>query len=305
MSGPVIAVIADPEMEEAVMDAVRAGGGRIAPVDEATALIWASSDPPATLLPHLTPAIEWVQLWDAGVEAWFRAGVIDEARVWTAAKGVYAKPIAEYVLATMLAAARQLPHVVAARTWQQFDVGLIAGTTVGILGAGDVGSALIRALSPFGVHILAMTRSGLDVAVAVESFAPDAVDQILRRSDYVICALPETPETIGLLSGARLQAMRSSAWLINVGRGSVVDTDALTSALAAGQIAGAVLDVTDPEPLPDKHPLWSAQNVLITSHTACTALLGRTSLCDRVRDNVARFRCRTRLVGQIDVRLRY
>ena len=144
-----------------------------------------------------------------------------------------------------------------------------------------------------------------DVPGAIESVGPDDLDQLLRRSDFLLLAAPETPETVGLLDADRLALLPSHAWIVNVGRGSIIDTDALVVALEAGHLAGAALDVTDPEPLPAAHPLWQLPNAIVTSHTACTPSLGRAALADRVGMNVARFRRGEALLGLVDPELGY
>jgi phosphoglycerate dehydrogenase-like enzyme len=284
--------------------AVRSGGGELCASEEANAIVWAADDPPA-IRQHLTPEVRWVQLSSAGIEDWFAAGVIDSERTWTAAKGVYAGPIAEYVLAMLLAAARRLPEVLRASRWQPSPVAVIAGKTVGVIGAGGIGTAALRLLAPLGVRGLALTRSHRDVPGAIESVGPDDLDKLLRRSDFLLLAAPETPETIGLLDADRLALLPSQAWIVNVGRGSIIDTDALVVALEAGRLSGAALDVTEPEPLPDAHPLWQLPNVIVTSHTACTPSLGRAALADRVGMNVARFSRGEGLLGLVDPGLGY
>ena len=284
--------------------AVLSGGGEPCASDEANAIVWAADDPP-TIRQHLRPEVRWVQLSSAGIEDWFAAGVIDRERTWTAAKGVYAEPIAEYVLAMLLAAARRLPEVLRATRWHPSPVAVIAGKTVGVIGAGGIGTAAVRLLVPLGVRCVALTRSPRDVPGAIESVGPDDLDKLLRRSDFLLLAAPETPETVGLLDADRLALLPSHAWIVNVGRGSIIDTDALVVALEAGHLSGAALDVTDPEPLPDAHPLWRLPNAIVTSHTACTPSLGRAALADRVGTNVARFRRGEALLGLVDPELGY
>lgn len=284
--------------------AVLAGGGQLSPPHAANAIIWAVDDPPS-IAEYLTPEVSWVQLSSAGIEDWFYAGVIDRARTWTAAKGVYAGPIAEYILAMLLAACRRLPEVVRGDRWRPLEVSVLAGKTVGLVGAGGIGAAALRLLAPLGANCVALTRGGGKVAGAAESVGPEGLDDLLSRSDFVVLATPETRETIGLISAARLALLPPNAWIVNVGRGSTIDTDALVTALGTGRLAGAVLDATDPEPLPEAHPLWQLPNAIVTSHTACTPTLGRSALADRVTTNVARFRRGEPLVGIVDPDIGY
>lgn len=284
--------------------AVETGGGRVVDAEHADAVVWAAPDS-AAISSILHPGIEWVQVWDAGFDGWWSTGVIDDSRTWTAAKGVYARPIAEYCVAAMLAAARSLPDVVRARRWEAPRVATLRGSTVGIIGAGGIGTELLRLLAPFDLTTLALTRSGRGIPGASEALGPDGLERLLSTSDYVVLALPLTPETDQVLNAERLRLVRDTAWLVNVGRGRLVDTPALVSALESGRVGGAVLDVTDPEPLPDGHRLWELPNVLITSHTAATADLGRAALADRVRENVRRFAAGEPLVGVVDVEAGY
>jgi phosphoglycerate dehydrogenase-like enzyme len=289
-----------PQLEEAV----RLGGGVVAPPHRARAVVW-MADRPHDLQALLHPGVEWVQLSSAGIEAWFVAGVIDEERAWTAATGVYARPIAEYVVGMLLAAARRLPDVVRARGWQPLDVRALSEATVGIVGAGGIGTAVIDLLQPFGARTIALTRTGRAVAGADLSVGPAELDMVVEASDFLVLALPETPETRGLIDASRLARMRPDAWLVNVGRGTAVDTQALVAELKRGRLGGAALDVTDPEPLPDEHPLWALPNVVITSHTANTQRLGAQALAARVQENVRRFGNGEPLLGLIELRRGY
>ena len=245
--------------------------------------------------------IKWVQLSSAGIEDWLAAGVIDDRRRWTAATGVYARPIAEYLIAAILAAARRLPLHVNSRNWKSLEAQTLDGATVGIIGAGGIGSALIKLLQPFDARTIAVTRTGRRVPGADTSLGPEDIDIVVAASDFLVLAAPDTGATRGMLGAARLAKMRPDAWLINVGRGTAVDTAALVAALERGQIGGAILDVTDPEPLPDDHPLWRLPNAVITAHTASTPALGAKALTDRVEENVRRFRSGEPLLGQIEL----
>jgi phosphoglycerate dehydrogenase-like enzyme len=273
-------------------------------LEEANAIVWAA-DEPEELRRLLHPGIRWVQLLSAGIEDWFKAGAVDDRRLWTAGTGVHAGPIAEYLLAAILAGARGFPAYATAGRWESRVPRRVAGSAVGIVGAGGIGRALIELLAPLRVRVLALTRGGRTVPGADISLGPDGLDRLLRESDYVVLAVPETPETLAMIGAEQLALMREHAWLVNIGRGTVVDTGALVDALCAGRIGGAVLDVTDPEPLPDEHPLWKLPNVLVTGHTASTWELGRPVFLERIRTNVALFARGEPLVGPVDVSAGY
>jgi D-3-phosphoglycerate dehydrogenase len=289
---------------ELLESAVRSGGGSVVPLAQANAIV-CTDDDIELLRRSILPDVRWVQLGAAGIETWFDAGLMTRDVVWTAAKGVYAKPIAEHILALILASARGLPERARARTWGPTGGRLVAGTTVGVVGAGGIGSELIGLLSPLAVRTIALTRNARTVPKADISVGPRELPSLLAQSDFVVLAAALTVETAGMISAESLAQMRSDAWLINVARGGLVDTEALVTALEAGTIGGAALDVTDPEPLPDDHILWALPNVLITPHVACTPALGVRFLAERVQANVRRFGQGTELLGVVDQSLGY
>ena len=270
-----------PEPDPEVEAAVRAAGGRTGPLDEAEGLVWVDSDPdgfPA----DLPEGVRWVQLPSAGVERWLDR--IDRDREWSSAAPAFGRPVAEHALALMLAGTRRLHEFARTATWTRPPIAELAGATVALIGTGSIGRALIALLEPFGVEVLAVTRSGRDGTIPIER-----VDEVWPQAQFVVIAAPATPETRHLVGAPQLAAMRENAWLVNVSRGSLVDTDALVAALEQGSIAGAALDVTDPEPLPDGHPLWSQPRALITPHAANPSATMDRDLARRVQENVRRF----------------
>lgn len=308
-SGPAIYVGPDENQfgsgsADAVREAVERGGGSISTTsEEAEAIVWLGSSSDLAGLLH--EDVRWVQLHSAGVESWMDSGLIDERRVFTSAAGVYAGTVAEHALALMLAGARRLPECARATEWGNRWGRLFAGSTVVILGAGGIGRALIRLLEPFDTRVLAVTRSGREVPGATESFSAEETDELWPEGDFFVVAAPATSATSKMIGARELAAMRSHAWVVNVARGSLIDTDALVEALEAGSIGGAALDVTDPEPLPEGHPLWTESRALITPHSANPpdALVHR--LVERVEENVARYATGEELIGVIDVEAGY
>jgi phosphoglycerate dehydrogenase-like enzyme len=160
-------------------------------------------------------------------------------------------------------------------------------------------------LAPLGATVLAVTRSGRQVPGAHVSVDPSGMADALRRADYVVLAAPTTARTRAMIGATELELMKPTGWLVNVGRGALVDTDALVAALRAGGIGGAALDVTDPEPLPDGHPLWTEPRVLITPHSANSESLLLPELAKRVRENTEHFLAGRPLVGVIDTAIGY
>ena len=286
-----------PDLEQAVRD----GGGVLAPLEEADGLVSLTGDP--AKLPKLPDSVRWVQLPSAGVEQWIRSGVVRDGRAWTSATGSFGLPVAEHALALMLAADKSVHSFARERSWiadGRHQVRSLAGETVAIVGAGGIGRALIGLLEPFGVEVIAVTRRGREVPGAARTLPADRVGEVWGAARHVVIAAPATDGTRHLVGADELAAMREDAWLVNVARGSLVDTDALVEALRAGAIAGAALDVTDPEPLPDGHPLWELENVLITPHVATPPESERRHFAARVEENVRRLAAGEELEGLID-----
>jgi phosphoglycerate dehydrogenase-like enzyme len=174
-----------------------------------------------------------------------------------------------------------------------------------ILGGGGITESLVRLLGPFGCHITVVRKRVADMAgVDVVGTLSD-LDDLLPAADLVAVALALTPETTGVLDARRMLLMKSSAWIVNLGRGGHIVTDDLVAALRAGTIGGAALDVTDPEPLPEGHPLWSLANCIVTPHTGNTPEMAQPLLSARVSENIRRFGAGEPLIGPVDVDLGY
>jgi phosphoglycerate dehydrogenase-like enzyme len=296
-----------PGSPAALADAIRRGGGDVVDVADANVLFpygyaAVSADQEPFLRSLLTDEVEWVQLQPAGVEDWFTLGLVDDRRLWTSSAGAYAVAVAEHVLALLLAAAKRLAECARATTWRRAELqGVpLSGSTVGIVGAGGIGREIIKRLEPFDVRVIASTHSGAEVPGAARSLRADELDELLTESDYVVLCAPLTPETEGLIGAHELDLLGPAGSLVNVARGAIVDTDALVAALREGRLGGALLDVTEPEPLPDGHPLWSEPRALITPHVANTRAQLEAALARRVEQNVARFRAGEPLLGVVD-----
>ncbi|MFI6396613.1 D-isomer specific 2-hydroxyacid dehydrogenase family protein [Rhodococcus coprophilus] len=294
-----------PAPDERLVRAVTNGGGVPCDLDDAPdALIW--TDGPDSFPDSLPLSVRWVQLPAAGVERWLSEGIIraNPQVTWTSAAGAYSAAVAEHALMLLLAGVRSLPAHLAATSWtpEAFypTLGTLRGSTVGIIGAGGIGRALIPMLAALGAHALAVTRSGRPVPGAVETYPVERIDEIWPLADHFVVAAPSTTETEQLVGAAELAAMKPTAWVINVARGRLVDTDALVDALSQGSIAGAGLDVTDPEPLPDGHPLWSLPNAMITPHDSNPPAVRLPAYVDHVVENVTRFASGLDLVAAID-----
>ena len=299
-AGP-IAIL--PEPTELMSSAVVEGGGEVAPLSDATAgVVWLGKSPEelaAVLRDH--PSVGWVQLPLAGVEAW--GAVLSEfAHVtWTSAKGSFAEPVAEHAVALTLATLRQIPDKSRSDSWAQVKHGVsLYGRSVVIIGAGGIAVELIRLLAPFEVDITIVRRSSDPLPGANRTVTSAELADVLPTADVVIVAAAATDETAQLLGATELALLQPTAVLVNIARGRLVDTDALVTALSEHRLWGAGLDVTDPEPLPDGHPLWSAPGVVITSHCADTPEMTVPLLAERVRLNVEALTGSGKFVGLVD-----
>jgi phosphoglycerate dehydrogenase-like enzyme len=281
------------------------GGGEPCEPEHAQAIVWTDPHDPEGLRKVLeaSPAT-WVQLPLAGIEAFVATGMIDAGRTWTSAKGIYGYACAEHAVALMLAAARRVHQHVRVRRWSTAPVGsphrLLRGSTVVIVGTGGIGRALIPLLHPFGVRILGTSRSANAVEGLERIVAAEHLVDVLPEADFVVLTAALTPRTRHVFDRAMLARMKPTAWLVNVARGGLIDTDALVEALRAGTIGGAALDVTEPEPLPDDHPLWEMEEAIVTCHVANTLDMSLPELRALVRRNVGRFVSKEPLEGLVD-----
>jgi phosphoglycerate dehydrogenase-like enzyme len=282
--------------------AVEDGGGEARAPEDAEALVWTETTDAAGLAEVLDahPHIGWVQLPFAGVEPYVDV-IRDHAdRTWTCGKGVYAEPVAEHALTLALAGRRAIDRYSRARTWTQPQGRNLLGARVTILGGGGITEALLRLLEPFGCDVTVVRSTPHDMPGAARVVAGDHVDEAVTGADLLVVALALTPDTVGIVDGRRLGLLAEGAGLVNVARGQHVVTDDLIPALDGGPLASAGLDVTDPEPLPDDHPLWGRPDVVITPHTANTPEMAVPLLGARVTENVRRFAKDEPLLGPVD-----
>jgi phosphoglycerate dehydrogenase-like enzyme len=303
---PLVAV--GPARRDFADKAIRDGGGEPIDVDaRADALVWLDPDDLDGLRAALATAssARWVQLPFAGVERLAAARVFDPGRAWTSAKGAYAEPVAEHALMLALAGLRLLRQRIMARSWGKPAGISLYDQPVTILGGGGITASLLDLLAPWRVTATVVRHRPDPVPGAARTVGQADLHDALAGAQVVFLALALTPSTERIIGPAELAAMRPDAWLVNVARGRHVDTDALVAALEAGAIGGAALDVTDPEPLPDGHPLWGLERCIITPHTADTTEMIRPLLARRIRDNVARFAAGEPLVGLVDPALGY
>jgi phosphoglycerate dehydrogenase-like enzyme len=244
--------------------------------------------------------LRWTHLTTAGYARYdteeMRGALGGRGVVLTNSSGVYAEPCAEHALAFMLAQARQLPQSAeeqrTTRGWpiqeRRGKSRLLTGQAVVLLGFGAIGRRLAELLAPFGMAITALRRKTAQEG-AVKIIAEDGIEAALASADHVVNLLPENPATRRLVNARLFAAMRPGAVFYNIGRGTTVDQEALSAALSSGPLAAAYLDVTDPEPLPPAHPLWSLPNCFITPHTAGGHDTEQMSLVRHFVGNLERF----------------
>jgi phosphoglycerate dehydrogenase-like enzyme len=283
-------------------DAVEAGGGVLSDPDDAVALVWtetAAAEPLGHVLDD-HPGLHWVQLPWAGVEPYVDVIRAHADRTWTCAKGVYAEPVAEHALALALAGMRGLGHYARATSWTGQRGHNLLGARVTIVGGGGIAESLLRLLEPFGCEVTVVRQNPRAMAGATRVTGGDRLDDALAGAELVVLALPLLPGTAGLIDRRRLDLLAPDACLVNVARGQHVVTADLVDALRDGALGSAGLDVTDPEPLPDGHPLWNLPNLIVTPHTANTQEMALPLLSARIKDNVRRWIASEPLVGSVD-----
>lgn len=288
-------------MAEAISD----GGGHVVPLGEAEAIVWADPRRPEALAATLdaAPEARWVQLPFAGIENFVH--LVDNEREWTCGKGVYAEPVAELALSLALAGMRGFATYARATSWAPPEGRNLLGARVTILGGGGITESLVRLLQPWNCHITVVRRTANHLDGVDDVLEGDRYADALPGADLVVLALALTPETDGIIAAGELALMEDNAWLVNVARGRHVVTGDLVDALRNRVIGGAGLDVTDPEPLPDDHPLWSLPNCLITPHVGNTPEMAVPLLAERIVANVRRFAADDDLLGPVDVDVGY
>ncbi len=228
-------------------------------------------DLPTVDLARLAPKLKWIHCIGAGVEHlypmdWLPAGV-----TLTNNKGAHADKAGEYALMAILMLHNKMPAILTNQRgarWESLYSTPIEGKTVGLVGVGSIGGGAARQLARLPVRVIGVSRHGRPHPDVREMVAMDGLDAALPRMDYVFVSLPATPETRGLFGRERLELLKPGAGIVNVGRGSTFDYVALTELIDQGQLAGAVIDVFDEEPLPADSPLWRARNVVVTPHVS-------------------------------------
>ena len=269
------------------------------------------------------PDLKWVQLHSSGVDHLLDHPLMKSDILLTTTSGIHATPIAEYVFASILAFNRRVPQMLtyqSRREWPQGRWNLFArpelrDRTLGIIGYGSIGREVGRIARCFGMRVVATKRSVSqmrDVGYAVqgtgdregalldEAFPPERLSEMLSLCDYVVVAVPLTPETRRLIGEAELRALKPSAYLVNISRGGTIDEGALIKALREGWIAGAGLDVFEEEPLPSDSPLYDVENVILSPHVSGFTLRYDERASDLFAENLRRYLTGEPLLNLVD-----
>ncbi|MBS6396381.1 MAG: D-2-hydroxyacid dehydrogenase [Clostridiales bacterium] len=260
------------------------------------------------------PELRWIQMSWAGTDIYTMREGFPEGVCLTNARGSFQTVISEYILAVLLELCRNL-KLYALQQQKQIWKPLGAETLLGgkralILGAGDIGTGTAKRLQAFGIHVTGMRRTERNYPDCYDAMiTPEELDQALPQADIVIGCLPSTPKTKGLLDERRLRLMKREAFLINVGRGNLIHTDALVKVLKEGHLAGVALDVVSPEPLPEGHPLWNMERVILTPHIAGLSFGHSKDTENRIIhifcQNLGRYLNRDPLVNQVSFETGY
>jgi len=254
--------------------------------------------------------LKWVQAYSAGVERFRFPELVNSDVVLTNAKIIQGPTVADHALALLLALTRNLVRLIPNKAQQNWNVPDYTATdlyekTAIVIGVGGIGTQIAQRAHAFGMKVIGIDLRDTPMSdIVPRTFFPDRLDDVLPVADVVFVAVPETPQSAHMISTKQFGLMKRKPYFIAVSRGPVYDLAALQTALQEGRLAGAGLDVTDPEPLPSNHPLWKFSNVLITPHVAWVTD-NDSRLRELVRDNVERFAKGQRLRNVVDKRAGY
>jgi phosphoglycerate dehydrogenase-like enzyme len=255
----------------------------------------------------MCPNLRWVHSRSVGLERSLFPELVASPLPLTNGIGAFSSSLGEFVLAAILYFAKDFRRMIRNQQrglWEQFNVLCVSGKVVGIIGYGDIGRAVAERVRPLGMRVLALRRNTSQVkerdALVEKVYAPEERKELLSLSDYVVIATPLTPETRGLIGEAEFAAMKPTAVVINVGRGTVIQEPALLQALTTNRIKGAALDVFDQEPLPTGHPFYRLENVLLSPHCADNTPDWLDDAMKLFLTQFERFRAGQPLLNQVD-----
>ena len=250
--------------------------------------------------------LRWIQVMGAGVDALLRGPRLPSSVVVTNLKGVFGVAMAEYAIGYILAHAQKVrlaEQQQRARLWRPYMPEKVYGRTVGVAGLGSIGREVVARAGALGMKVLGLKRTPGDVPGVERVYTTEQIDEFLPQCDYLIFVLPHTKETAGLLTRERLQRVKRGAFLVNMGRGTLVKEEDLVEALRQGWLSGAALDVFAIEPLPQDSPLWDFDNVYITPHIS--GANRPDEVIDPFLENLGRYLRGEQLRNQVDLELGY
>jgi phosphoglycerate dehydrogenase-like enzyme len=266
-------------------------------------------------LPHnilvRAPNLKWMQVMSAGVERFLDIEMVESPVIMTNVSGIHAVPISEFVIGLMLMFVKQTPlciHLKQEKKWERPVPAILHSKTVGVVGLGSIGREVARLAKAFNMRVLATRRSAKQVGRAryVDLMLPtNRIKHLLSESDFVVLAVPFTPETQNLIGEEELRTMKPSAYLINIARGGIVDEEALVHALEERWIAGAGLDVFSTEPLPHNSRLWELPNVIISPHISGGMENYAVRATELFAENLERYFAGKRLLNVVDKKRGY
>jgi phosphoglycerate dehydrogenase-like enzyme len=287
------------------------------PLDDVEVMLrgWLSADAFDRLLAR-APRLVWVHSATSGVERALTPASRERGLVVTNARGVFSRPIAEYVLMMILSVSRKLPQLLELqreRTWQPLEGAELRDVTVGIVGLGSIGRAVGALATAFGCRVVAVRRRPTDESATGDGDdkafgeimldrvgGPETLPDLLAESDFIVLAAPLTPETEEMINTETLAKVKPGAWLINVARGKLIDERALLRALRDGPLGGAVLDTFRDEPLPPMSSFYDLPNVIVTPHTAWSSGRVLDRSVELFCDNLRRFAAGDPLLNVVD-----
>ena len=273
-----------------------------------TADFMINQNPPRDGLRERAPRLRWIQTTGAGIDQLMPLDWLPADIALTNNRGAHGEKAEDSCAMALLMLNSRMPAIFdqqRAGVWRQVFSTPIAGKTVVVIGFGDLGQAAGRAAKKLGLKVIALTRGGKPARAADVVHKISRLDRVLPLADFVIVATPLTVETRGLLDRRRLDLLKPGAGLFNIGRAPVIDYDALRAKLVNGELAGALVDVVSPEPLPADSPLWTTPNLVVMPHVSCDDPRYMDFLCDRWFENFARLLARRPLRNQVNRALGY
>jgi glyoxylate/hydroxypyruvate reductase len=262
-------------------------------------------------LPDLAPRVKWIQATSAGIGQFVKRMKYADRTDWvfTTASGAHARPLAEFVIFSMLYFAKDYEYLhreKEAQHWARYCTSELAGRTLAIIGLGKIGREVARLAKAFDMHVIGSRRDTSKTVAGVDAlYAPNDLQPMLESANYLCIATPHTPETERLIGREQLAMLPRGAVVINIGRGQIVDQAALVEALQTGHLRGAALDVFEVEPLPPGDVLWTMPNVIISPHSASTAETENQKIVDLLCENLRRYVAREPLLNVLDVERLY